>query len=34
MLLRIIKDKKVYVWQDDTNEETKQTQEKRQITEG
>jgi hypothetical protein len=24
----------VYVWQDDTNEETKQTQEKRQITEG
>jgi hypothetical protein len=27
MLLRIIKDKRVYVWQDDTNEETKQTQE-------
>ena len=34
MLLRIIKDKKVYVLQDDTNEEIKQTQEKRQITEG
>jgi thymidylate synthase len=27
MLLRIIKDKSVYVWQDDTNEETKRTQE-------
>ena len=27
MLLRIIKDKRVYVRQDDTNEETKQTQE-------
>jgi hypothetical protein len=26
MLLRIIKDKRVYVWQDDANEETKQTQ--------
>ena len=27
MLLRIIKDKRVYARQDDTNEETKQTQE-------
>jgi hypothetical protein len=27
MLLRIVKDKRVYVWQDGTNEETKQTQE-------
>ncbi len=27
VLLRIIKDKRVYVRQDDTNEETKQTQE-------